>query len=585
FGCATPVIAFNTGGMPDIIIPEISGKLAKPFDSINLGDKILEMINNPEKTFLMGVECRKMVENKFSLRNQAENYLDVYKDIIITDKQKNINHFDFYINSDYDVEVNLGIEKNFKKNNIFKNSFDIYKNLYSLVVSNQRILNSYSYKFGTTLFHPEKLFNKVFRFLDKRIKSKLEISPAIPNLQKDKKIHVLFDHQIFNLQTHGGISRYFTEIFNCFRKMDLINLDLPIIYSNNYYLRKNNKIIKNSKSYNFVKNDIDSFFPKINFKGKRKLYYILKKLGLIKSENYYKLKNKRIVIRNLKRQEYDVFHPTYYNEYFLKFLDKKPFVLTIHDMIHEIFSDQFPLLKDETAAIKKQLALKASKIIAVSENTKRDIIKFYGIDENKIKVIYHATSLKVNKDISVTNFNLPKKYILFVGDRNNYKNFCFFVHSISTLLRDDPDLYLISAGGSSFSNEEIFFLKGNFLEKKVIQMSFDDDILSVLYNNALCFAFPSLYEGFGIPILEAFSCGCPICISNSSCFPEIAGDAAIYYDPYSEKSIKESIEKLIYDESLRRDLISKGYERLKGFDWQKTSVETAMVYESLIRGY
>ncbi len=117
---------------------------------------------------------------------------------------------------------------------------------------------------------------------------------------------------------------------------------------------------------------------------------------------------------------------------------------------------------------------------------------------------------------------------------------------------------------------------------KVHHIKVDDNSLKNLYRNAEAFVFPSLYEGFGLPVLEAFSCGCPAILSNASSLPEIGGDGAIYFDPYDKESITNSIEKVLHDEEFRDNLIQKGYERQKFFSWKKTAASTKKVYESLL---
>jgi glycosyltransferase involved in cell wall biosynthesis len=231
--------------------------------------------------------------------------------------------------------------------------------------------------------------------------------------------------------------------------------------------------------------------------------------------------------------------------------------------------------------------LRADKIIAVSENTKKDIIRIYNVPEDKIKVIYHGNSLQPTEEKPEDLPELPKRYILFVGARGFYKNFIFFIKSISTLLKDDVNLTVVVAGGYSkenkFSEDEIILFKNLGINKQVFQYSVDDKMLAYLYKNAICFAFPTLYEGFGIPILEAFACSCPAVISNTSSLPEVGGDAVVYFDPTNTSSILKAIETVLNDAKLRNILILKGKEQLKKFSWEKTATETLELYSSLLR--
>jgi len=366
---------------------------------------------------------------------------------------------------------------------------------------------------------------------------------------------ILFDHQIFVRQIHGGISKYFIELMKNFENDNEIEYKLSLKYSNNYYLKELNNLTHKT------------FLENYSFRGKYTLLNIL---------------NKKVSKEYISKGDYDIFHPTYYDSYFLDYLDKKPFVLTIHDMIHEIYSDMFPL-KDKTSKGKKLLAQKATKIIAVSENTKKDIIRFFGIDTNKIEVIYHGTPFVINNSSSdKINIDLPKKYILFVGSRGGYKNFYLFIETITPLLIKDSKLKVVCVGGGNFKEiEKEKFKRLNIIDK-IYQYSVNDNILAYIYQKAVAFVFPSLYEGFGIPILESFACGCPVICSRTSSLPEVAGDATIYFDPTDKLSMSNNIRKVIYDDDLRKQLINKGNEQVKKFTWEKTAKQTKKIYENIL---
>lgn len=366
---------------------------------------------------------------------------------------------------------------------------------------------------------------------------------------------IVYDHQIFSSQVYGGISRYFYELLNCFSQDDVIDFKLSLKYSNNYYL----------KNATFSKHK--TFLRRYNFRGKHRLLHFL---------------NKQKSITMLKRQDFDIFHPTYYDPYFLNYLGNKPFILTIHDMIHELY---FPMFspRDKTSEQKKMLALKASKIIAVSENTKKDIVRFYGIDERKIDVVYHGNSLKPELCIKIPNIKLPETYLLYIGNRSIYKNFNKFINAMAPVLKDNMNLNIVCAGGGNFTANEKELFKTLNISKQIHYHSIsNDNVLAYLYSKAIAFVYPSLYEGFGIPILEAFSCGCPVVLSNTSSFPEVAGDAAEYFDPNNITSIRESVYKVINDNGLRTELKRRGFEQLKKYSWAKAAKDTLKVYESIL---
>jgi glycosyltransferase involved in cell wall biosynthesis len=370
---------------------------------------------------------------------------------------------------------------------------------------------------------------------------------------------ILLDPEIFNEQKFGGISRYYVEIVSNISYNQDITIDLPIVSSENFYLKES------------------LFFTK-EIKSKKIIIDFLKKFG-ISLRKKVKKKNQSNCIQALKKQEFDIFIPTYYNPYFLEFIKQKPFVLTVYDMIHELFPQYFT---DDSSFVENKLLLmeKATKIIAVSQNTKKDIIKIYPhIDATKIEVIYHGNSIVVN-DIFV---NLPKKYILFVGVRRHYKNFKFLINSIKDLLDNDSDLYVVCAGGGKFEEDEIAFVNDLGLQNQIIQMPFEENELGQFYKNARCFVFPSDYEGFGIPVVESMACGCPIVLTNNSSFPEVAGDAGLYFELNNASDLRNRISSILDNEDLRNEYIKKGLERAKIFDWKEAANKCYNLYYNTIK--
>ncbi len=363
---------------------------------------------------------------------------------------------------------------------------------------------------------------------------------------------ILYDHQIFTQQVYGGISRYFFELMRQFSKVSEVSFQLSLKYSNNRYLE--NAGFSNHK--NFCRN--------FGFFGRQSIMHFL---------------NEKQSRRFLTKQDFDIFHPTYYRTYFLDYISKKPFVLTIYDMIHELIISKFAP-NDRTLNDKKTLAERAVKIISISENTKKDIVKILGIDDEKIKVVHLANSLDPN---AICEFNLPiDKYLLFVGDRAGYKNFQSFIKAVEPLLEEDKSLNVISAGGRPFSRRELGFIDELNLQNRLFYFSVTDEQLVFLYKKAIALVFPSKYEGFGIPVLEAFACKCPAILSRASSLPEVGGDAAEYFDPDNQDDIRETIRKVIIDKNKQEELKQKGMIRLEQFSWEKTVKQTLDIYRSIL---
>jgi glycosyltransferase involved in cell wall biosynthesis len=368
---------------------------------------------------------------------------------------------------------------------------------------------------------------------------------------------VLYDHQIFESQKIGGISRYFAELIKYNS-----TAQLSLKYSDNIYLHE-----EYFKKYNIFPMDYirNNFFPNFNFKGKGRLFRYYSKL--------FKKDNVSTSIGCLRKSNFDVFHPTYYNAYFLKYLKNKPFVVTVYDMIHELFPQYF--LDDKfTVPFKQRLITQADIIIAISENTKKDIVRFFPGLTEKIKVIYLGFSFE-----QLSDTKKKKNYILFTGSRGGYKNFDNFVMAIAPLLIR-YNLQLVCTGEPFNNNEKHLFDHLSITDRTISKFASDNELIK-LYSEAIVFIFPSLYEGFGIPVLEAFAAGCPAILSNTSSLPEIGGDAGVYFDPYSIDDMRCQIERVIISPSLQEEMIKKGKERVKLFPWKKCAEKTMEVYKKL----
>ena len=366
-------------------------------------------------------------------------------------------------------------------------------------------------------------------------------------------MRILYDFQAFSIQEFGGISRYFTEILKHLKSHSELSIDIACVASSNHYLLESQLLVKN-------------YFGNLTFKGKGKLSEIL---------------NRMMLRHRLKKGEYDIFHPTYYYEMYHLSLNKRPFVITIHDMIHEKLLRNEPA-SDELIENKKILAHKAAHIIAVSETTKSDIVEAYGIREEKISVIYHGSSLNVMDYANTKPPPLDQEFILFVGSRSGYKNFAFLLEAFARLKQSHPRILLFCAGGGAFSADEMQKISLVDCIGRVLQRNASDEEMALLYKHAMCFVFPSKYEGFGIPVLEAFSQGCPVAASNCPALVEVCGDAAAYFDPYSVDSIHQTLCKIIESEQLRYSLSKLGIERGRLFSWDLAASRTLDVYKKVL---
>ena len=252
-------------------------------------------------------------------------------------------------------------------------------------------------------------------------------------------------------------------------------------------------------------------------------------------------------------------------------------------MIHELYKNEF---SDKDLAIKyKKISIDSSDfIICDSENTKKDLLNIYDIPKEKVKVIYLANSLKLNKHVKFIDikakYGVSNPYILYVGTRDGCKNFS---HLLTVYAKNfSGSLDLVCFGGGQFNQKELKTFKNYGLLTKVIQINGSDEILASLYKNAFCFVYPSLYEGFGIPPLEAMALGCPVIASNSSSIPEVVGDGGILCDSNSEESMIKAIESILHNETVRNKLIKRGFEQEHKFSWEKTAKEVFEIYANII---
>jgi len=381
---------------------------------------------------------------------------------------------------------------------------------------------------------------------------------------------VLIDHQAFDMQTHGGVSRCFTEL--AFHMPIDVETRVSVLETNNAYLLEKGWNEKGTFYHKFVR------LGEFPCKGRLFGWYC----KYIIQTDYWNNYNRDNSINLLKNGEFDIFHPTFFDDYFLHFLNGKPFVLTIHDMIPELYPQYFNR-DDKQILMKQKLAPLASAIIAVSERTKKDVVKILGVEPDKVHVIYHGAPENTIKISNISPLSFP--YILYVGDRNSYKNFVPFVKECAKVLRDRTDLKVVCTG-KPFIESEVALFEAEGVSKRFIQKFIQTDSeLQTLYHYAKVFVYPSEYEGFGIPILEAYQADCPVLLNNASCFPELAQDAAVFFNLNNEGSnLREAINRILdMDDFEREALLIKQRQRLSAFSWEKSAKQLSEVYKAIIK--
>lgn len=356
---------------------------------------------------------------------------------------------------------------------------------------------------------------------------------------------VLYEPEVFAVQDYGGVSRYFCELIA--HAGPELTCELPVVLSNNLHLRRG----QHSRHHRFLPG-----------------------LAVAGSWRVIKYANRCAARQALRRQDFDVFHPTLNDcAYFLDLLGDKPFVITIHDMIPALFGEFYGQPPEPLA----RLARQAARIITVSENTRADVLRLLPVDPERVAVVHHGHTTGL--ELPAAALPTPGSYLLFTGKRTAYKNFGCLVEAFGRLRAAFPDLHLVCAGGGAFAPAERELLRRAGAADRAHQFDYlTDGQLNRLYRGARAFVFPSCYEGFGFPILEAFGQQCPVVLSRASCFPEIAQDAALYFDPADANELHAQLGRVLQDAALRQTLVRRGLARVRDFTWAHTVARTRRVY-------
>lgn len=363
---------------------------------------------------------------------------------------------------------------------------------------------------------------------------------------------IVYDHQIFAIQEYGGISRYFYELASRMAGYEGCEVCVHAPLYVNRYIKKNDRF-----------KVIGVHVPRIPRTGR----------ALMRMNDLF---GRLFPPKDVP----DIVHETYHSRYVAAPAGART-VITVYDMIHEKYKDLAPA-SESTSQNKASAVKRADRIICISENTKQDLIRYFNVNAGKISVIHLGYSL--SNPLSAQKFNIgDAPYILYVGQRYAYKNFHRLLEAYSLSPRLTKAFKLLCFGGADFSKDELTLMEKLHLKpENIMHLSGSDDLLSALYSNAAVFVFPSLCEGFGIPLLESMSFGCPVVCSGTSSLPEVAGDAAEYFDPMNIEEMTRAIEDVVFSADRRRVLIEKGMQRINLFSWEKCAEQTLEVYSSLL---
>jgi glycosyltransferase involved in cell wall biosynthesis len=272
-----------------------------------------------------------------------------------------------------------------------------------------------------------------------------------------------------------------------------------------------------------------------------------------------------------------------------------PSAVIMYDMIPYLRPEGFTGL--ELSILKTLFRASAkvnTKIITISESSKKEIVNGLKVHENKVTVVYAGCDEKF-KPVPVTaqarqslkNLGLPEKYILYVASSRTYKNIDGLIKAFKLLKENHhADQSLVITGLAGRAQPDIEHLVSSLgLRSNVVMSGFiNDEMMPLLYSAADVFVYPSLYEGFGLPVIEAMACGVPVAASNMTSLPEAVGDAGLLFDPNNHEEMAETLHRIISDPECRNNLVTKGLARSKAFSWEKAASETLAVLEGLYRG-
>ena len=385
---------------------------------------------------------------------------------------------------------------------------------------------------------------------------------------------ILFDHQAFEMQRFGGVSRLYTEIIPRMQSMG-IECVLGIKESDNVHLR-DSKLVNKIHPLGYAHQAV--FDRKKLFRGQRFITRFI-----CKAQGYHNdlfTINRDYCVHLLEKIRYDIFEPTFFDPYFLPHLKGHPFAMEVHDMIPELFPEYFPI-DDFQILNKRRLCPLADFIHVPSEKTKEDLVNILNIPDEKVVVISRGIP-HIPVPTNTISRPIDNPYLLFIGERRGYKNFDLLLNELAIIQQRNKDIHLLCTG-RPFDNDELKHIDSLGLLPRVHHIFATDENLYAIYHHALAFIYPSAYEGFGLPILEAFVCGCPVMLNDASCFPEVGGDAAIYFDINRKGDLAEHIDAILRSSiEDRYALIARGHERAKQFSWEKSAQMLSEVYRNIL---
>ena len=364
---------------------------------------------------------------------------------------------------------------------------------------------------------------------------------------------IAYDHQIFIEQEFGGISRYVADLAVRMALRPGYQVAIIAPFHCNAYLEDASvaALVRGHRMHS------------------RRLRKMWRTLALVN----------RIAAATSDRTIHDVVHETHYSPH--AFGRARARVVTVHDMIHELFP-QWVRRAAAVSAAKRAAVARADHVLCNSATTRADLLRLFDVEPAKTSVVYHGHSLAATGDAAVpadTSSGRPE--ILYVGLRKSYKNFDQLVRAFACSRRLRAGFGILAFGGGAFSHSELGLFASLGVTASLRHEAGDDNRLAECYRRARMFVYPSGYEGFGLPPLEAMHYGCPVVCTRLGAVPEVVGDSGRYFDPGNIEEFRDALENVAFDDSLRAAMISRGRSRARLFTMDKCATATAALYERL----
>jgi len=404
---------------------------------------------------------------------------------------------------------------------------------------------------------------------------------------------IVIDARLYGASKNRGLGRYVEQLVANLERVEGASLAAPV--GGQTFAPLQERGFENEYTILLRRDNFDDYQPR-NSRFKK----------VLADYKWYSFAEQILLPLKLWRMDCDLVHFPHFN---VPFFCPKKFVVTIHDLTMYKFPDDKATTRNKYLYrikywlhkfVVKSAVRRAEAVIVDAEFTKQDVIREFRVDESKVRVVYLGFEMSPEdrgqrtEDRVLEKFGVEGRYLLCVGSAYPHKNLEMLIKAFERVKEEHGDLKLVLVGRKDYFYEKLetrLSTSSSSNENKKLEIRgviFTGEVsngeLAALYQNALVYVFPSLYEGFGLPGLEAMSYGAPVIAAKASCLPEIYGEAALYFEPENENELAEKIRRVINDEGLRNSLKERGFKQIKKYSWEKCARQTRDTYAHLLEG-